>query len=402
MLGENPSFIWRSVWSASKLLKRECRWRIRNGQKVRICGMPWLLDENNAQIQTPMPDNGENLLVANLLEPSGASWDVEKVAGMFNVADQRAIFQIPLSIRQAEDELIWFLETRGQYSVRSGYKLLRSMYADNPPNDVEEFLWKSIWQIHAPSKFVNLLWRAARGCLPTREALHRRHISSEVHCPFCLQNIETSIHVLVSCDFAKAAWVKSDVGFFLGGSTCFKEWLLMIFKLVPRVNWGKVAAIVWGVWQQRNKLVWENRSPNMHAAVHGSLAFLSSWVEANARNSLSQHVSSATVWSKPPTGWTKCNVDGAIFENSSAIGAVFRDDHGRTTSAFVRPGLQVSRPEFVEALGVREVLSWIRDRGRSHIIIESGLRVVQALDRNTDNSSFGLIIEVCKVMLATL
>lgn len=35
-VGENPSFIWRSVWQASSVIKQGYRWRIGNGQSVKV------------------------------------------------------------------------------------------------------------------------------------------------------------------------------------------------------------------------------------------------------------------------------------------------------------------------------------------------------------------------------
>ena len=63
-----------------------------------------------------------------------------------------------------------------------------------------------------------------------------------------------------------------------------------------------------------------------------------------------------------------------------------------------------TRADVVEALGVREALSWIKDRGQTKVIIETDcLRVVQAMrSRDVDFSHFGLIIQDCTFILATL
>ena len=63
-----------------------------------------------------------------------------------------------------------------------------------------------------------------------------------------------------------------------------------------------------------------------------------------------------------------------------------------------------TRADVVEALGVREALSWIKDRGQMKVIIETDcLRVVQAMrSRDVDFSPFGLIIQDCTFILVTL
>lgn len=41
-LGNNPSFIWRSIWEARLVIKAGARWKIGNGAKIGILGQPWL------------------------------------------------------------------------------------------------------------------------------------------------------------------------------------------------------------------------------------------------------------------------------------------------------------------------------------------------------------------------
>lgn len=80
-------------------------------------------------------------------------------------------------------------------------------------------------------------------------------------------------------------------------------------------------------------------------------------------------------------GWLKCNVDGALFENFAAISVVFKDEQGLFMGGFVKPNLYFSRPEIVEAFGIREALSWICDCTRECVHVESDcLRVIQAIN----------------------
>ncbi|XP_074339885.1 putative mitochondrial protein AtMg00310 [Apium graveolens] len=44
-LGHNPTFIWRSIVEAKKILRDRVRWRIGTGQDIQITGQPWLLDK---------------------------------------------------------------------------------------------------------------------------------------------------------------------------------------------------------------------------------------------------------------------------------------------------------------------------------------------------------------------
>lgn len=71
---------------------------------------------------------------------------------------------------------------------------------------------------------------------------------------------------------------------------------------------------------------------------------------------------------------------------------------------FAKPFPHQTLPKVVEALGVREVLSWIHERSRSRIVVETDcLRVVQAIQhKSCPNTSFGFIIADCLDVLQHL
>ena len=74
----------------------------------------------------------------------------------------------------AEEVLIWPHSQDGQYSCKSGYRFLKDEEAmDNAQDDAitDLKLWKGIWTLQVPNKVKNLLWRACRNALPTKEAL---------------------------------------------------------------------------------------------------------------------------------------------------------------------------------------------------------------------------------------
>lgn len=82
---------------------------------------------------------------------------------------------------------------------------------------------------------------------------------------------------------------------------------------------------------------------------------------------------------KPLVGWSKCNMDRALFYTTVAIGAVFRNCNGTFIGGFVKPNVLLSIPDLVKAFGVKEALSWLKDRRRHEVIIEIDyLWVVQA------------------------
>ena len=107
-------------------------------------------------------------------------------------------------------------------------------------------------------------------------------------------------------------------------------------------------------------------------------------------------------WSKPPTGWLKCNVDAGVFRSHDnfSFGGVIRDAGG----TFVVAKCQCFPGSFhlheAEALAVREALSWIKNLQISKIIFEIDcLTVYSALINQTPSpNGFGLIIEDCQAL----
>lgn len=102
------------------------------------------------------------------------------------------------------------------------------------------------------------------------------------------------------------------------------------------------------------------------------------------------------VWSKPPVGFLKVNIDASPSLEHVGIDAVCRDSDGHFIAAktWQIPG----RVEALhgEVLALREVLSWIKDKSWSQVILESdSLLVINALNSNLlqDESSFELIIQ---------
>lgn len=111
-------------------------------------------------------------------------------------------------------------------------------------------------------------------------------------------------------------------------------------------------------------------------------------------------------WVPPGVGATKVNVDGAVFEDATCfgLGLVARNHlgyliEGRTVLRFGQTTL-----ETVEAMSIREALSWIRDNGWQNVTLETDCLVaVQAIRSEVVMVSvFGDVIKDCKSLLEAL
>lgn len=91
-------------------------------------------------------------------------------------------------------------------------------------------VWNELWKVKAPSKVLNLCWRALAECLPTKVQLRKRHVPVNVVCPVCNTNEETIFHALVSCPFAVQCWQRVISNTFIDTAASFRDWFSKVFK----------------------------------------------------------------------------------------------------------------------------------------------------------------------------
>lgn len=60
-LGNNLSFVWRSIHALQVMVNQGLRWRLGNGNSVNICNQPWMIDNANSSIM-PSSFSGPNYL----------------------------------------------------------------------------------------------------------------------------------------------------------------------------------------------------------------------------------------------------------------------------------------------------------------------------------------------------
>jgi hypothetical protein len=181
-IGHNPSYAWRGIWKARQILMCGCRWSIGSGTTIKVMGDPWLRG-SDAWTPSPQIQGVYNLNVSDLLIPNTKSWDKVKVESLFPLHVANNIVETPLLNVIEEDKLIWRDNTNGNYSVRSGYKVLMEA-TKHEVNSSQHDDWLRLWKIQAPPKTKHLLWRICRGCLPSRVRLQEKHIHCQIILPF--------------------------------------------------------------------------------------------------------------------------------------------------------------------------------------------------------------------------
>ena len=127
---------------------------------------------------------------------------------------------IPLCMTQQRDVFIWPHYPNGEYTVKTGYKLLcedeNRATASAYDGSLQQSFWKCIWKIQIPYKVKTFLWRVCSKALPTKVNLKKRKVLEDDRCCICLSAQETTFHAIWSCEeleqiwFPCFSWVKTE------------------------------------------------------------------------------------------------------------------------------------------------------------------------------------------------
>lgn len=90
-IGDNPSYVWRSVWEAKDLIKSGASWLIGTGEHINIENQPWLNEDSNPYITTVSPSIIQQK-VASLFCNDRKEWDIEVLRDIFNDRDQQCVY----------------------------------------------------------------------------------------------------------------------------------------------------------------------------------------------------------------------------------------------------------------------------------------------------------------------
>lgn len=113
-VGGSPSQIWRAIAEGKEVLKQGLVRRIGTGEDTHICRMNWLPRDG---LLRPLPSTRTNppLKVSELIDPTMASWDQQKLQMFLTPMDVEVICNIPLSMRRQQDFWAWHYERGGSY-----------------------------------------------------------------------------------------------------------------------------------------------------------------------------------------------------------------------------------------------------------------------------------------------
>jgi hypothetical protein len=157
-IGHNPSYVWRSIWSAKFVVRNGYKWSIGPGFDIPLWNQKWLSDGSDLQPPFNLDLELLNMTVSDMMVTNGRSWNTPLIRDLFDPSAASKILQTPLIESVNHDNLIWRHEKDGLYSVKSAYR-----YCVEGAIDVSHLQvpggWNLIWKTRAPPKVKNFVSR---------------------------------------------------------------------------------------------------------------------------------------------------------------------------------------------------------------------------------------------------
>ena len=361
--------------AAQNIVRSGVRWRLGNGQKIRIWSDKWLPIPSTFKVISPPTVLGSQALVFDLIYSDTAKWKYDLVHQIFVPHEADIILGLPLSSTLPADTLIWSTTPNGKFSVRSAYKIametrLQSDFGSCSNNSDMKTLWKVLWSLKIPNKVKHFGWRACKNILPTLSNLKKRGIVDNDLCEECKMGYESFGHVFWSYLCASGTWALTSI-FCRQQHLFFNDFMELFWFLVHVQKSGEevlslAVTIAWALWTRQNekrngkqfmtgfelvkwcgtyiesfKVANSSTSPS---SGHSSNAVSNSAnaVSANATSlyAATSAISGSTalgsakqcrqVWSPPDASIFKVNVVGVVFaeQRKSGVGVVIRNSEG--------------------------------------------------------------------------
>jgi hypothetical protein len=149
----------------------------------------------------------------------------------------------------------------------------------------------------------------------------------------------------MGCDRAARVWFGSNLGInFTSNHSNFLDWLFYCISNLKEKDLVSIAAIIYGLWWARNKLVFDNYVMDEKTIIKHAYSSVRDYQPMNKQERLNppninqrssnnntrnyrnnQHIK----WRKPSSGVIKANSDANLsIDGWWGLGAIFRDESG--------------------------------------------------------------------------
>ncbi|RHN81910.1 hypothetical protein MtrunA17_Chr1g0204171 [Medicago truncatula] len=91
-IGHNPSYVWRSIWSAKDVIRRGFQWSIGTGEHIPVWDHPWISNVARILPSTHHHLEWPSITISDLLITPEKQWNMELINTFFDTVTARNIF----------------------------------------------------------------------------------------------------------------------------------------------------------------------------------------------------------------------------------------------------------------------------------------------------------------------
>ncbi|KAI5337638.1 hypothetical protein L3X38_016909 [Prunus dulcis] len=155
------SWGWKGILQGRSVLIAGLRWRVGNGDNIRVKEDPWLPVPYTFKIISHHADMP--IYVRDSIDLVTKQWRGAEVERLFMEIEAKLINGLAISRWGCPDKLIWHFTKHGGFTTA-----------------VDEYLEATV-----PPKIKSFIWRACLNALVVRQNLKRRHVDLEDVCALC-------------------------------------------------------------------------------------------------------------------------------------------------------------------------------------------------------------------------
>jgi hypothetical protein len=157
----NASFTWRSIMWAQLVIEKGTRWRVGDGADIHIWKDRWLPSPTTFKVITPVSGMLRDAKVSELITQDPLCWNLPLIDSLFMERDTALIENLPLSFRKPQDSLIWNGSTKGLFSVKNAYYMLKqenqtAIVGESSSTSSLQGVWKAVWSLQVRRKYKSL------------------------------------------------------------------------------------------------------------------------------------------------------------------------------------------------------------------------------------------------------
>ncbi|KAJ1417617.1 Ribonuclease H domain [Sesbania bispinosa] len=247
----SASFIWKGILKAKEALRNGFMMKLGTCQ-ISIWYDDWTGLGKLCDLVPYVHISDSNLLVNDLWR--SGTWSLDHLATVILDEVKHVISCLPIPTENTTMSVGWHwkFSPDGLYSSKHGYSWLQNH--DHDMHNSAQGIWRWIWHLAAPEKVRFMLWLALHDS-PTKEVLHRRHISDSALCPRCTIQPESIIHCLRDCSKARLIWDR--LGFTTQPHFFDHDLIYWLKKHAKHSSEILFLATIWWIWRWRNKEVFD-------------------------------------------------------------------------------------------------------------------------------------------------